>query len=110
MLLYSVRIKEYITTSGVNHFAEWFENLDSLAAAKVVVAISRMEAGNTSNIKWFSGIGEYKINWGPGYRIYLAMESENTILLFGGGIKKSQKKDIEKAKQLYKEFKQRKKK
>jgi putative component of toxin-antitoxin plasmid stabilization module len=31
-----------------------------------------MEQGNLSNVEWFRGIGEYKIDWGPGYRIYLA--------------------------------------
>lgn len=110
MLLYDVEIREYISILGVNTFADWFENLDSIAAAKIAVAVSRMEAGNLSNIKWFSGIGEYKINWGPGYRIYLTKDGDKLIILFGGGIKKSQKKDIEKAKQLYQEYKNRKKK
>jgi putative component of toxin-antitoxin plasmid stabilization module len=31
-----------------------------------------MELGNTSDVKWFAGIGEYVIDWDPGYRIYLA--------------------------------------
>jgi putative component of toxin-antitoxin plasmid stabilization module len=31
-----------------------------------------MELGNKSSIKWFGGMGEYVIDWGPGYRIYLA--------------------------------------
>ena len=108
MLLLIVRIREYITQLGINPFAKWFDDLDSMAATKVAVAISRMEAGNLSNIKWFSGIGEYKINWGPGYRIYLAKDGEKLIILFGGGVKKSQKKDIEKAKLLFLEYKQRK--
>ena len=41
--------------------------------------------GNTSAIKWFEGIGEYRIDWGPGYRIYLAKDGESLIVLFGGG-------------------------
>ena len=41
--------------------------------------------GNTSNIKWFEGIGELKIDWGPGYRIYLAKDGETLIVLLGEG-------------------------
>ncbi len=69
-----------------------------------------MELGNTSNIKWFEGVGEYKINWGPGYRIYLAQDGKSLIVLFGGGTKKKQQADIERAKELFKEYKTRKKK
>ena len=45
-----------------------------MAAAKVSVAAARMAQGNLSNVEWFRGIGEYKIDWGPGYRIYLAKD------------------------------------
>jgi putative addiction module killer protein len=69
-----------------------------------------LELGNTSNIKWFEGICEYKINWCPGYRIYLAQDGKNLIVLFGGGTKKKQQADIERAKELFKEYKTRKKK
>lgn len=83
--------------------------MDAQIAVKVAVAIARIELGNTSNIKWFSGIGEYRINWGPGYRIYLAQDGKDLILLFGGGTKKNQSADIIKAKGLLKEYKIRKK-
>ena len=69
----------------------------------------RLELGNTSNIKWFGGIGEYKIDWGSGYRIYLAQDGNQLIILFGGGTKKDQQSDIEQAKFLYQEYKKRKK-
>ena len=55
------------------------------------------------------GIGEYRINWDPGYRIYLAQEGNQLIILFGGGTKKNQQADIDKARQLYREYKERKK-
>ena len=69
----------------------------------------RMELGNTSRVKWFGGIGEYAIDWGPGYRIYLAKDGETLIILFGGGTKRSQQKDIDRAKVLHAEYKARKK-
>jgi hypothetical protein len=49
-------------------------------------------------VKWFSGLGEYVIDWGPGYRIYLAKDGEKLIVLFGGGTKRRQQRDIENAK------------
>ena len=75
--------------------------MDTQAAAKVTVAKSRLELGNISNVKWFDGIGEYKIDWGPGYRIYLAQDGKQLIVLFGGGTKKNQQSDINRAKELY---------
>jgi len=51
-----------------------------------------LELGNTSNIKWFEGLGEYRIHWGPGYRIYLIQEGKRLIILFGGGDKPPLKK------------------
>ncbi|MBE9009636.1 type II toxin-antitoxin system RelE/ParE family toxin [Pseudanabaenaceae cyanobacterium LEGE 13415] len=81
-----------------------------MAAAKVTVAKSRLELGNTSSVKWFDGIGEYRIDWGPGYRIYLAQDGKQLIVLFGGGTKKGQQSDVNQAKELYQEYKERKKK
>jgi putative addiction module killer protein len=76
----------------------------------VTVAKSRLELGNTSGVKWFDGIGEYRIDWGPGYRIYLAQYGKQLIVLFGGGTKKGQQSDINQARALYQEYKKRKKK
>ena len=68
-----------------------------------------MELGNTSSIKWFAGMGECVIDWGPGYRIYLAKDGDSLIVLFGGGTKRGQQRDIDQAKVLLAEFKARKK-
>jgi putative component of toxin-antitoxin plasmid stabilization module len=57
MLPSLVIIREYITENGANAFSKWFNRLNSQAAAKIVVALSRMETGNLSNVKWFRGIG-----------------------------------------------------
>jgi putative addiction module killer protein len=67
-----------------------------------------MELGNTSSVKWFDGIGEYRIDWGPGYRIYLMRDGDKLILLFTGGTKASQKGDIKRAIQLKDEYRARK--
>ena len=104
-----MNVQEYISEDGTSPYQKWFNSLDHLAAAKITVAKSRLELGNTSNIKWFGGIGEYRIDWGPGYRIYLVQEGKRLIILFGGGTKKTQKADVKAAQKLYIEFKNRKK-
>ncbi|BAZ81801.1 type II toxin-antitoxin system RelE/ParE family toxin [Sphaerospermopsis kisseleviana CS-549] len=104
-----IRVQEYLKEDGSSPYQEWFDSLGAQAAAKVTVAKSRLELGNTSKVKWFDGIGEYKIDWGPGYRIYLAQDGKQLIVLFGGGTKKNQQSDINRAKELYQEYKRRKK-
>jgi putative addiction module killer protein len=101
-----VKVQEYVRTDGSNPYKQWFDRLDSIAAAKVAVAIYRLGLGNTSSVKWFEGIGEYKIDWGPGYRVYLAKTGPDLLILFGGGTKKTQASDIRKAKELLTEHKQ----
>ena len=104
-----LKLEEYIREHGANPYQTWFNGLDAQAAAKVTVAKTRLELGNTSSIEWFRGIGEYKIDWGPGYRIYLAKEGEALIILFGGSTKKGQQKAIDQAVALHDEYKARKK-
>ena len=53
-----MNVQEYIREDGVSPYQKWFNSLDHVAAAKITVAISRLELGNTSNIKWLGGIGE----------------------------------------------------
>jgi len=104
----SIRVEEYIRPDGTNPYKTWFDRLDAQAAAKITVAKIRLELGNTSSVEWFRGIGEYKVDWGPGYRIYLAKDGEALIILFGGSTKKGQQKAIDQAVALYDEYKARK--
>jgi len=105
----AINVKEYVREDGTNPYKDWFDDLDTQAAVKIAVVVARLELGNTSNIKWFDGIGEYILDWGPGYRIYLAKDGDKLIILFGGGTKKKQQKDIDRAKELHAEYKARKK-
>mgnify|MGYP000376100056 FL=1 len=104
-----IKVEEYLREDGSTPYKTWFDSLPAQAAAKVTVAKLRMELGNTASIKWFDGMGEYIIDWGPGYRIYLAKEADLLIILFGGGTKRGQQRDIDKAKALLVEYKARKK-
>jgi len=75
----------------------------------VATAILRLELGNVSNVKWIGGgLGEYRIDWGPGYRRYLARDGDELIILFVGAMEKRQQSDIERAGLLLSEYKARK--
>jgi putative addiction module killer protein len=81
--------------------------LDAQVAAKVATATVRLELGNTS-VKWIGTIGEFRIDWGPGYRVNLGRDGTEQIILLAGGTKKRQQTDIERAKALFAEYKARK--
>jgi putative addiction module killer protein len=102
-----IHAEEYITETGSSPFAEWFEQLNAPAAAKVATAIARMEQGNFSNAKGVGdGVYEYTIDYGPGYRIYFGKDGNTLIVLLGGGIKKRQQQDINNAHKRWQFYKQ----
>lgn len=73
----AVEILEYLGAAGVSTFGGWFNELDPQAAAKVTVALQRMRQGNLSNAKSVgAGVLEYRIDFGPGYRIYFGRDGE----------------------------------
>lgn len=86
-----VEILEYLGPTGRSQFALWFAGLNGAAAARVTVALTRLGNGNFSNVKGVgSGVHEYKIDFGPGYRIYFGQDGERIVILLGGGSKKRQ--------------------
>ena|SRR5579871_3392645 len=101
-------VRELLLEDGSSPYADWFNSLPPVAAAKVTTAKARMELGNLSRVDWFRGIGEYKIDFGPGYRIYLAKDGLKIIVLLGGGTKHRQQTDIDSAVHLWEEYKRRK--
>jgi putative addiction module killer protein len=105
-----VELRAYIDRNGRRRFAEWFEHLESAASARVAIALTRIELGNFSNVKGVgSGVFEYKIDFGPGYRIYFGWDGEQLVILIGGGTKKRQQIDIAAAQQCWVDYKRRKK-
>jgi putative addiction module killer protein len=89
-----LRVVEYLER-GASPFGRWFRALNAPAAAKVTTALYRLEQGHRSNVKSVGkGVFEYKIDFGPGYRIYFGQEGNALIILLGGGSKKTQAGDI----------------
>jgi len=105
-----IEIRGYIDEKGNRPFAQWLDALDASAAAKVTIALARMEQGNLSNAKGVgSGVFEYKIDFGPGYRIYFGKDGDRVVILIGGGTKKRQPLDIAAAQECWAAYKRRKK-
>lgn len=88
----SYNVEEYLREDGTSPYEEWFMGLDTIAAAKITIVKLKLEQGNLSNVRWFRGIGEYRLDWGPGYRVYIGRDGERLIILLGGGTKKGQQK------------------
>ncbi|MDD9963813.1 MAG: type II toxin-antitoxin system RelE/ParE family toxin [Gammaproteobacteria bacterium] len=103
-----VQVTEYVDAQGRRPFGRWFDRLDSQAAVKVTAALDRMGRGNLSSTKGVGvGVLEYRIDSGPGYRVYFGRDGETLIVLLGGGTKKRQQEDIETAKRLWQDYRRR---
>ena len=86
-----------------------FANLNAEAAAKIVTAETRISLGNFSTLEGVgSGVFEYKLDFGPGYRIYFGRDGETLVILLGGGTKKRQQRDITAALARWQDYKRRK--
>ena len=105
-----LEIREFLDDDGHSPFGHWFNRLSSTVSARIATALYRMEQGNLSNAKGVgSGVMEYRIHAGAGYRIYFGQDGERLIILLAGGSKRQQQKDIDAAKDRWKRYKQRKK-
>ena len=100
-------IRYYVAPSGLQPFAVWFADLEPVARAKVTRAIVRLEQGNFSNVKTVGeGVLEYRIDFGPGYRVYFGRDGEALVILLTGGTKKRQQRDIDAAHAYWQDYKQ----
>ncbi len=104
-----LEIRYYVAVDGRQPFAEWFADLEPVTRAKVARAVARMEQGNLSNVKPVGGgVLEYRIDFGPGYRVYFGRDGETLVILLTGGSKKRQQRDIEEAYVYWQDYKRRK--
>jgi putative addiction module killer protein len=102
----SFEIREY-TEGGRSPFAEWFDDLDAVTAARVDRYVRRLEAGNFGAAKPLrDGVFELRLDFGPGYRVYYGREGRTIIILLGGGSKRRQDADIAAAVERWKRYKQ----
>jgi putative addiction module killer protein len=88
------------------HFRVWLLGLrDGKARARISARITRLRAGNLGDVKPLGGkVSELRIDYGPGYRVYLTQRGKIIYLLLCGGDKRTQKSDIALARKLIAEL------
>lgn len=98
-------IEIYQDLKGKKPFIEWIESLkDEALRAKIKIRLSRIRLGNLGDWKSLKkGLYEIRIDEGAGYRLYLTQTSSQKIILLGGS-KKTQEKDIEKARKYLQDY------
>lgn len=102
-------LREFLGKDGRSLFGEWFDRLTGEAARRVSTALYRLGLGNESNVKSVgAGVFEYRIDFGPGYRIYFGKDGETIVILLCGGTKQRQQDDIERARSCWRDYKRQK--
>ena len=101
----SLQVREYVDRTGVSSFRNWLDSLDMTTKARIQARILRIESGNLGDHKSVGrGVGELRIDFGPGYRVYFGKDGATLILLLTGGHKGSQGRDIKRAQALWSEY------
>ncbi len=99
-------IKNYQTLDGKTPFEEWLDNLrDMRAIDKIEKRLKRVQAGNLGDYRSVGeGVFEFRINYGPGYRIYFGQIGTIIVLIICGGDKSTQQQDIQTAKEYWRDY------
>jgi len=82
-----------------DEYVAWFERLrDNMAKTRILIRIRRVSLGNFGDVKSVGeGVSELRIDYGAGYRVYFIRKGETLVVLLGGGDKRTQPRDIQKA-------------
>lgn len=100
---YAIRVVH--RANGASPYLNWLQKLDRVVRARVSARIARFEHGHFGDHRLVgSGISEARFFFSSGYRIYFSILESHTVLLLIGGDKSTQRKDIENAKKLLKEY------
>ena len=87
-------------------FAKWLDGLrDVRAKARILLRLRRLSLGNFGD--WESvgeGVSELRVDYGPGYRVYLTRQGTSIVILLAGGTKSSQNRDLKRAISLAQEL------
>ena len=103
-----MNLRFYVTKDGQRPFVDWLEGLrDRKARHRIEARINRIRGGNLGDWKSVGqGVFELRVDYGPGYRVYLGREGQELVILLCGGDKSSQRRDIELAKRFLADYKQ----
>lgn len=100
-------LRIYATPDGHTPFSEWLDSLqDWRGQALITTRLDRLRLGNFGDCQPIGeGLSELRIDFGPGYRVYFGQETMEIVLLLCGGSKRSQRRDVEKAKRYWRDYK-----
>ena len=103
------KVEFYKAESGMEPFIDWLESLKDMdTRALILQRLQRVALGNfgyCSPIE--NGLWEFRIHAGSGFRIYYSIAGKTLVLVFAGGTKRSQKKDIKQALAYLEQYKKR---
>ena len=106
-----VEIRAFKDSQGREPFKDWLSGLDKTISGRIDEVLDRIKDGNLSNVKGLGGgLLEYRLHFGPGYRIYFGRDGQALVVLLAGGVKASQDRDIKKARAMWQDYKNQKRK
>ncbi len=93
----------YETEDGRAPFSEWMESIDGQPINAIVMKrLDKVERGSFGDHKGVGvGVIELRIDFGPGYRVYLGQDGKDLVILLIGGDKSSQPEDVKTAKKYW---------
>lgn len=96
----------YKTDTGKEPFNDWLKSLKNKdTQALIFQRLQRIRLGNFGDCKSLqNGLWEFRIHAGAGYRIYYTVVGKRIILLFFGGNKTNQNKNIKLASKYLEEY------
>ena len=99
-------VRHYETPDGREPFFEWFDSLkDNKTRSIILERLNRLRLGNLGDCRHLGGsLYELRIHFGPGYRVYFGDVKGVIVILLCGGAKRTQRRDIQKAKDYWQEF------
>ena len=99
-------IQSYVSQQGEAPFETWVHGLqEKRVRARILQRIDRLRLGNFGDCRSVGdGVYELRTHFGPGFRVYFGIAGSDVVLLLCGGDKSSQKKDIARAHNYWKEF------
>ena len=102
-----IRVVQYVSWDGKNHFGEWLRDQPARMRARVQSRIDRVMVGNFGDHRGLGqGVSELRLHFGPGYRVYYGRDGHDLVIVLAGGTKKRQAGDIARAQALWREYKQ----
>lgn len=95
-----------MTRDGAVPFSDWLNSIQDLKTVNIIQKrLAYLRLGNLGDYKAVEGFFELRIDYGPGYRIYIGKKGKAYVLLLIGGSKQTQRKDIERASEYWQEYK-----